>query len=104
MLQLYGIKQHTIFVYQGMLAGKTRLLVTHNISNLQVMHRIVVMKDGRISEVGTYQELLQRQADFGEFLNQFSHQVLISILFNTRVRLDDRKQMTKSHLEYDHFF
>ena len=64
-----------MFANQGMLAGKTRLLVTHSISNLQVVDRIVVMKEGRISEIGTYQQLLQRQGDFGEFLNQFSDQV-----------------------------
>ena len=68
-----------MFANQGMLAGKTRLLVTHTISNLQVMDRIVVMKDGTISEIGTYQQLLQRQGDFGEFLNQFSDQVYINI-------------------------
>lgn len=38
----------------GILAGKTRLLVTHGISFLPQMDDIFVMKGGDISESGTY--------------------------------------------------
>ena len=58
----------------GLLARKTRLVVTHNISILPDFDKIVVVKEGRISEIGTYQELLDRQGAFGEFLTQFSNQ------------------------------
>lgn len=38
----------------GMLKGKTRFLVTHAISYLPKMDEIIVMKDGEISESGSY--------------------------------------------------
>ena len=50
------------------------MVVTHNISVLPDFDKIVVLKDGRILEIGTYQELMDRQGAFGEFLTQFSDQ------------------------------
>lgn len=44
----------------GSLKGKTRVLVTHGISFLPEVDNIVVMKDGQISEVGTYQILMDK--------------------------------------------
>jgi len=45
----------------GMLRRKTRLLVTHGIVYLPEMDKIFVMNDGRISEEGSYQELLDKK-------------------------------------------
>uniref|UniRef100_A0A182NES5 ABC-type glutathione-S-conjugate transporter n=1 Tax=Anopheles dirus TaxID=7168 RepID=A0A182NES5_9DIPT len=53
----------------GMLVGKTRLLVTHGISYLPFVEEILVLKDGEISESGTYQQLLDQKGAFAEFLN-----------------------------------
>ena len=47
---------------------QTRILVTHGISYLPQLDQIIVMKDGQISEVGTYAELLSQQGAFSEFL------------------------------------
>ncbi|HEY6438058.1 MAG TPA: ABC transporter transmembrane domain-containing protein [Ignavibacteriaceae bacterium] len=55
----------------GILKNKTRILVTHRISLLPKVDEIVVMKDGSISEWGTYRELLDRKGDFAEFLVQY---------------------------------
>ena len=46
---------------RGLLKQKTRVLVTHGISFLPQCDKIVVLKDGQISEVGTYQELLDNK-------------------------------------------
>ena len=43
---------------KGVLRKKTRILVTHGISFLPLVHQIVVMKEGKISEIGTYTQLL----------------------------------------------
>jgi ATP-binding cassette subfamily C (CFTR/MRP) protein 1 len=55
----------------GILKNKTRILVTHRISLLPKVDEIVVLKDGSISEWGTYRELLDRKGDFAEFLIQY---------------------------------
>uniref|UniRef100_G1PKB7 Multidrug resistance-associated protein 1 n=1 Tax=Myotis lucifugus TaxID=59463 RepID=G1PKB7_MYOLU len=57
---------------KGMLKNKTRLLVTHGISYLPQVDVIVVMSGGKISEMGSYQELLARDGAFAEFLRTYS--------------------------------
>uniref|UniRef100_A0A8C0ED97 ABC-type glutathione-S-conjugate transporter n=1 Tax=Bubo bubo TaxID=30461 RepID=A0A8C0ED97_BUBBB len=52
----------------GLLKDKTRVLVTHTINILPQVDNIVFLVDGMISEVGSYQELLQRNGAFAEFL------------------------------------
>ena len=46
---------------KGMLRDKTRVLVTHRISFLPQVDEIIVLKDGIISESGSYEELLKRK-------------------------------------------
>ncbi|KAM8798714.1 ATP-binding cassette sub-family C member 6 [Eudromia elegans] len=53
----------------GLLKDKIRVLVTHTINILPQVDNIVVLVDGSISEVGSYQELLQRNGAFAEFLH-----------------------------------
>ncbi|XP_061472000.1 ATP-binding cassette sub-family C member 3 isoform X2 [Rhineura floridana] len=57
---------------EGMLKGKTRILVTHSINFLPQMDSIVVIVDGKISEMGSYQELLQQNRSFAEFLRNYA--------------------------------
>lgn len=52
----------------GLLKHKTRVLVTHGITYLPQTDKIVVLKDGQVSESGTYQELLDKKGAFSEFL------------------------------------
>ncbi|XP_058061275.1 multidrug resistance-associated protein 1-like [Anopheles bellator] len=54
----------------GMLVGRSRLLVTHGISYLPFVENIFVIKDGEISESGSYQQLLDQKGAFSEFLTQ----------------------------------
>uniref|UniRef100_A0A182M895 ABC-type glutathione-S-conjugate transporter n=1 Tax=Anopheles culicifacies TaxID=139723 RepID=A0A182M895_9DIPT len=54
----------------GMLVGKSRLLVTHGISFLPFVENILVLKEGEISESGTYQQLIDQKGAFAEFLSQ----------------------------------
>uniref|UniRef100_A0A8C6IU16 ABC-type glutathione-S-conjugate transporter n=1 Tax=Melopsittacus undulatus TaxID=13146 RepID=A0A8C6IU16_MELUD len=53
----------------GLLKDKTRVLVTHTLNILPQMDNIVFLVDGTISEIGSYQELLQRNGAFAEFLH-----------------------------------
>ncbi|KAG4066137.1 hypothetical protein HA402_010339 [Bradysia odoriphaga] len=54
----------------GLLANKTRVLVTHGVTYLKQMNNIVVLKEGSVSESGTLQELLDQKGAFSEFLVQ----------------------------------
>ncbi len=53
---------------KGVLRKKTRILVTHGISFLPLVDQIIVMKEGSISEKGTYDQLLANKGAFAEFL------------------------------------
>ena len=55
----------------GLLKDKTRVLVTHGVGFLPQVDKIIVLKDGQISEVGTYQELMDSKGAFAEFLVQY---------------------------------
>ncbi|XP_029134337.1 ATP-binding cassette sub-family C member 3 isoform X2 [Labrus bergylta] len=57
---------------EGCLKGKTRILVTHGISFLPQVDNIMVMVDGRVSEMGSYQELLNQNGAFAEFLRNYA--------------------------------
>ncbi|CAL1682835.1 unnamed protein product [Lasius platythorax] len=52
----------------GLLKKKTRVLVTHGITYLPEVDNIIVLKDGEITESGTYKQLLEKKGAFAEFL------------------------------------
>ncbi|XP_051770127.1 ATP-binding cassette sub-family C member 3 isoform X1 [Ctenopharyngodon idella] len=62
---------------EGVLKGKTRILVTHGISFLPQVDNILVLVDGRVSEMGSYQELLKQNGAFAEFLRNYSLEDII---------------------------
>ena len=88
---------------KGLLKKKTRILVTHGVGYLPEVDRILVMKDGRISEQGTYKELLEQQGDFANFLVQYlteeaeKHQEEPSELEELKIELE--RTMGKERLE-----
>jgi hypothetical protein len=55
----------------GLLKNKTRILVTHGISYLPQTDLIVVLSGGSVSEVGTYDQLLENDGAFSEFLHTY---------------------------------
>ncbi|CAG9853670.1 unnamed protein product [Phyllotreta striolata] len=54
----------------GLLKNKTRMLVTHGITYLPQTDKIIVLKNGEVSETGTYQELMDKKGAFADFLIQ----------------------------------
>uniref|UniRef100_A0A673IGR5 ATP-binding cassette, sub-family C (CFTR/MRP), member 3 n=1 Tax=Sinocyclocheilus rhinocerous TaxID=307959 RepID=A0A673IGR5_9TELE len=82
---------------EGALKGKTRILVTHGISFLPQVDNILVMVDGRVSEMGSYQDLLKQNGAFAEFLRNYSLEDIIeddeiSIMSND---LENPKKMSR---------
>ncbi|XP_052050863.1 ATP-binding cassette sub-family C member 3 isoform X2 [Apodemus sylvaticus] len=57
---------------EGVLAGKTRVLVTHGISFLPQTDFIIVLADGQVSEMGHYSALLQHDGSFANFLRNYA--------------------------------
>ena len=50
---------------------QTRILVTHGISFLPKVDKIVVLVDGKISEMGSFHELVGHAGAFAEFLKNY---------------------------------
>lgn len=51
---------------------QTRILVTHGISFLPQVDNIMVLGAGRVSEMGSHQELLKQNGAFAEFLRNYA--------------------------------
>ena len=44
-----------------LIAGRTSFIVAHRLSTIRNAHRVLVMRDGQIEEIGTSEELLSRE-------------------------------------------
>lgn len=55
----------------GLLKDKMRVLVTHAIHHLDEVDQIMVMKDGTISEMGSFSELVMRRQGFYQLQREF---------------------------------
>ncbi len=51
----------------GLLKGKTRVLVTHQLHYLAAADLVAVVRHGEVSDMGTYEELVERGVDFQQF-------------------------------------
>ena len=56
---------------EGLLSNKTRVLVTHGVTFLPKTDHIIVMKDGKVSEQGSYEDLLNQKGEFANFLVEY---------------------------------
>ncbi|KAK3523187.1 hypothetical protein QTP86_021720 [Hemibagrus guttatus] len=56
----------------GLLKNKTRILITHGINFLPHVDEIVVLVDGVVSEVGSYNSLRDSKGAFSEFLDTYA--------------------------------
>jgi ATP-binding cassette subfamily B protein len=52
----------------GLAEGRTVLMITHRLSTVGKVDKIVVLKDGRIAEQGTYSELKKKEGVFANLL------------------------------------
>lgn len=58
--------------WQQCICVQTRVLVTHGLSFLPQTDLILVMVDGEITEVGSYQQLMVQEGAFAEFLRTYA--------------------------------
>ncbi|XP_017579160.1 canalicular multispecific organic anion transporter 2 isoform X1 [Pygocentrus nattereri] len=76
---------------EGALRGKTRILVTHGISFLPQVDNIMVLVDGMVSEMGSYQDLLKQNGAFADFLRNYSLEDIIEDAEVTEVLMDEEE-------------
>uniref|UniRef100_A0A4W6CQK3 ATP-binding cassette, sub-family C (CFTR/MRP), member 2 n=1 Tax=Lates calcarifer TaxID=8187 RepID=A0A4W6CQK3_LATCA len=57
----------------GLLKDKTRILVTHGVSFLPFVDEIVVLQDGVVTEIGSYNSLRASRGAFSEFLDTVAY-------------------------------
>ncbi|XP_071763895.1 ATP-binding cassette sub-family C member 3 isoform X3 [Centroberyx gerrardi] len=78
---------------EGALQGKTRILVTHGISFLPQVDNIMVMVEGRVSEMGSYQELLNQNGAFAEFLRNYALEDIVEEDEATEELIEDEDEL-----------
>src|SRR5205823_972539 len=66
------IFHHVLHSKTGLLKSKTRILVTNHLALLPDVDQIVVLKDGTISEIGTYEQLMEKKRDFAELVANYT--------------------------------
>ncbi|MCJ8738368.1 hypothetical protein PDJAM_G00034890 [Pangasius djambal] len=76
---------------EGALRQKTRILVTHGISFLPQVDNIMVLVEGRVSEMGSYQDLLNENGTFAEFLRNYSVEDIMEDDEVTEVLIDEEE-------------
>lgn len=86
---------------KGLLKNKTRVLVTHGVKYLPEMDNIIVLKDGMISESGTYRELLDRGKEFADFLIQYINEEEDKMLGQDTDTIEDVKKELAKKLGLD---
>ncbi|MFF4407784.1 ATP-binding cassette domain-containing protein [Streptomyces sp. NPDC001262] len=61
--------EHRIYTrLKALAAGRATVFITHRLANTRLADRIIVLDQGRISETGTYEELIEQAGGFFEML------------------------------------
>ena len=55
--------------FDNLAVGRTTLIIAHRLSTIRAAHRIVSIADGRITECGTHEELLQNGGIYADLYN-----------------------------------
>jgi len=61
---------------ENLMQGRTSFIIAHRLSTIKRAHRILVVEDGRITEIGTHAELLRRRGHYYRLYTQQFRQEL----------------------------
>ncbi|XP_065846726.1 ATP-binding cassette sub-family C member 3-like isoform X2 [Oscarella lobularis] len=73
----------------GLLKNKTIILVTHCLTFMPRVDLILVLKDGGVSQLGSYSELKERGGDFAEYLEEYSQPSADASCVTSDATIDD---------------
>lgn len=59
----------------GVLKGKCRILVTHQLQHVRKCDKIILLRDGHIHEMGTYSELMGAKGEFARLIETHTTEV-----------------------------
>ena len=55
--------------------GRTTVVITHRLSTLDLVDRIMMMKDGEVVDCGTHEQLLGRSSEYRRLRNLHMEEV-----------------------------
>lgn len=61
-----------VFGRNGLLNGKTRVLVTHSVNHLPNVDEVILIKEGQIKEKGSYADLMNRKGEVFDMMSEYS--------------------------------
>jgi ATP-binding cassette subfamily B protein len=62
--------EHEVFErFAELIEGKTAVLISHRFSTVRMADRILVLQDGRVLEIGSHTELLEKDGKYAELFN-----------------------------------
>jgi ATP-binding cassette, subfamily B, bacterial len=66
-----AVEQRIHEALQGLLHGRTTLIVAHRLSTIALADRVLLIDNGRVAADGTHQELLATSAKYAMVLNEY---------------------------------
>ena len=58
--------------FSNLMKGRTSFIVAHRLSTIRSADKIVAMKDGKIMEIGTHEELLKKNGFYADmYMSQY---------------------------------
>lgn len=54
-----------------LVSGRTTFAIAHRLATLKNANRLIVMKDGKVAEIGTHDELIARDGEFNKLVKTY---------------------------------